>query len=174
MRIIICGMVMVTLLLLLPPPASSQTTITRAVIGNGGGDTQNSTYQVDHTIGQPVIGKLVDAGSVHQVGFWYVPWYLVTGDEDINTIPVACRLYQNYPNPFNPVTTIRFALTGPSLVELKIYDVAGRVVRTLINKEMDAGLHEFPIDSRNLASGVYFYRLKAAGFSDTKKMILLR
>ncbi|UCD30594.1 MAG: VCBS repeat-containing protein [Planctomycetota bacterium] len=89
------------------------------------------------------------------------------------------KLYQNSPNPFNPVTAIRFNLPGREHVKVSVYDVSGRLVRTLINREMDAGLNEIYWDGSNssghsVASGVYFCRLVAGEFSETKKMLLLR
>jgi hypothetical protein len=88
-------------------------------------------------------------------------------------------LYQNVPNPFNPTTTIRFDLAAEAHVELRIYDVAGRLVRTLANQPMGRNLNAIVWDGLDLAglpvpSGVYFYRLKAGDFTDTRKMVVLR
>ncbi len=102
----------------------------------------------------------------------------VTGDETPKT-PMASYLSQNYPNPFNPVTTIRFGLKSRGTVELRIYDPAGRLVRTLLDKSLDAGHYTEEWDGRDnagraVASGVYFYKLVANSFRETKKMVLLR
>jgi hypothetical protein len=90
-------------------------------------------------------------------------------------------LYQNYPNPFNPATRIKFtipavALSGVegSLVKLKIYDILGSEVATLINEDKSAGSYEIIFDGSTLPSGVYFYQLRAGRFVETKKMILLK
>lgn len=96
-----------------------------------------------------------------------------------NTIPAGFSLSQNYPNPFNPSTRVNYYVPKNSLVTLKIYDILGREVSTLINEEKQAGSYtvEFNaenISSKNLSSGVYFYQLKAGDFSDTKKMLLLK
>jgi len=88
--------------------------------------------------------------------------------------PNRFELYQNYPNPFNPTTAINFELSTVSFVELKLFDVLGREVRTLVNESLSAGTHRIILDAKGLASGMYFYRLKAAGFSGVKKMIVLR
>jgi predicted esterase len=84
------------------------------------------------------------------------------------------RLYQNYPNPFNPFTNFEFRIADFGLVTLKIYDVLGRGVATLVNEEKPAGEYSIKFDSADLSSGVYFYKLTAGKFSQTKKMILMR
>ncbi len=84
------------------------------------------------------------------------------------------RLLQNYPNPFNPSTAIRFTLPKRESVSLKVYDVLGRKVATLLNGQLPAGDHRVKFDGQNLPSGVYFYRLRAGNFVKTRKMLLLR
>ncbi|MDZ7681373.1 MAG: T9SS type A sorting domain-containing protein [Fodinibius sp.] len=83
-------------------------------------------------------------------------------------------LSQNYPNPFNPQTRIRFTLEQKSQVELKVYDSAGRLVQTLVNRELSAGLHEPLFDGSGLASGVYFYQLRVDEQAFVKKMTLIK
>ena len=102
-------------------------------------------------------------------------------DEDIMEKPKAkrTRLLTASPNPFNPATTIRFDLAAPGHVTLAVYDVGGRLVRILVDRPMAAGPHEAIWDGRSAAgsvsaSGVYFYRLTAPGFDETRKMVLLR
>jgi hypothetical protein len=102
------------------------------------------------------------------------------GVEEIgNSIPSGFLLLQNYPNPFNPSTTIKYSIPTSEFVILKIYDVLGNEVATLDNEEKPAGVYEIEFNShsgevRNLTSGVYFYRIHAGGFVETKKMSLLR
>ncbi|GAB4372740.1 MAG: hypothetical protein Kow0042_16230 [Calditrichia bacterium] len=93
--------------------------------------------------------------------------------------PTAFSLEQNYPNPFNPVTTIRYQLSTASLVELTIYNLNGQKVRTLVNERKPAGNYQIQWDGRDdsgrqVASGVYLYRIRAGAFSQTKKMILMK
>jgi phosphatidylserine/phosphatidylglycerophosphate/cardiolipin synthase-like enzyme len=83
-------------------------------------------------------------------------------------------LYQNYPNPFNPVTTIRFQLPESEKVELKIYDMLGREVKTLYNKIAPAGIVDVDFNADNLASGVYIYRIKAGNYIASKKLMLIK
>ena len=102
----------------------------------------------------------------------------VTGTETPKA-PAASYLAQNYPNPFNPTTRIAFGLSAPGHVSLRIYDVAGRLVRALANDDRRAGRYDVSWDGRDsngraVASGIYFYRLNAGAFESTKKMILVR
>jgi hypothetical protein len=91
-----------------------------------------------------------------------------------NQIPSNYSISQNYPNPFNPSTTIKYSVPKVSFVTIKIYDVLGSEVATLLNEEKPVGTYELSWSAANLSSGVYFYQLKAGSFVETKKMILLR
>lgn len=86
----------------------------------------------------------------------------------------AFKLYQNYPNPFNPATKINYELRVTNYVKLSVYNSAGRQVAALVNKRQAAGSYVSEFDGSNLASGVYFYKLQAGDFSETKKMVLIR
>ena len=88
--------------------------------------------------------------------------------------PELCGLNQNYPNPFNPSTNISFYLPSRSFVTLKIFNVVGCEVATLINEELSGGDHTQQWNAYNISSGIYFYRLQAGGFTETKKLVLLR
>ena len=88
------------------------------------------------------------------------------------TLPGQYFLAQNYPNPFNPSTKIKFGLKDASVVSLKVYDILGNEVATLINEFRDAGDYEVNFNSVHLSSGIYFYKLTANGFAETRKMIL--
>jgi hypothetical protein len=89
-------------------------------------------------------------------------------------IPKAYALHQNHPNPFNPSTAIEFALPKASFVTLKIYDLLGKEVATLVSEKLPAGKHQRVWEAKGLASGVYLYRLEARAFVQTRKLILLR
>lgn len=93
---------------------------------------------------------------------------------DIPKIPVDWKLVQNYPNPFNPNTTIEFALPKASFVTLKIYNLLGNGVATVVAEKLPAGKHQRVWEAKGLASGVYLYRLEAGEFAQTKKLLLLR
>ena len=83
-------------------------------------------------------------------------------------------LLQNYPNPFNPSTTIQYRVSSNQFVHLKVYDVLGREVTTLVNEEKSAGNFEIIFDASQLSSGIYFYKMQAGSFVETKKMILIK
>ncbi len=101
---------------------------------------------------------------------------MATTNINNNTIsnPEAYVLLQNYPNPFNPSTTITFNVPQRDFVTLKVYNSAGLEVATLVNGNIQSGIHNISFDSRNLSSGVYFYTLSTSDFRETKKMVLLK
>ena len=90
------------------------------------------------------------------------------------TVPKKFKLFQNYPNPFNPSTLISYNIPQNSFVTIKVYDVIGNEVATLVNQTQDAGKYDISFDASNLSNGVYFYSIKAGNFSSTKKMILMK
>lgn len=101
--------------------------------------------------------------------------YLVIGINQIsNVVPVEFSLGQNYPNPFNPSTIIRYNLTSAGNINLRVFDVNGKEVVTLVDQKQIAGTYEVDFNGGNLSSGIYFYRLKAGSLTDTKRMILLK
>jgi hypothetical protein len=89
-------------------------------------------------------------------------------------LPSSVHLYQNYPNPVNPATTIRFILPQRSHATLTVYNMLGQPVATLANGEVEAGSHEVTFDGSGLASGVYFYRLRAGDYVESRKLVLLK
>jgi|GEM_PF-5496761 len=94
---------------------------------------------------------------------------------ETNTVPNEFALAQNYPNPFNPTTNVSFVIRHSSLVTLKVYDVLGREVATLLNNEtLEEGSYDVTFDANGLTSGVYFYRIQAGTFSEVKKMVLMK
>ena len=84
------------------------------------------------------------------------------------------QLSQNFPNPFNPVTTICFSIIIESHVELKIYDVLGQEIKTILNEKLPAGKYLINLELSHLNSGVYFYKLKSGNFTQSRKMILIK
>ena len=106
--------------------------------------------------------------------FWLIGTLLPTSVENDKTLATEFELAQNYPNPFNPGTKISWRSPVSSHQTLKIYDVLGNEVATLINEFKPAGRYEVEFDASSLSSGIYFYRLKTGEFNETKKLILLR
>ena len=103
----------------------------------------------------------------------------LTSNDVINQLPHAFNLYNNYPNPFNPVTTLRYDLPEDALVNITIYDIMGRIVRTLINSQQNAGFKSIQWNATNdagspLSAGLYLYKIQADNLVQTSKMVLLK
>jgi len=114
---------------------------------------QNIDYELEYAINH--MDALVSIGNTHDVA-----------------VPAGFDLYQNYPNPFNPVTNISYQIQQSGHVNLVVYDLLGRKIKTLVDKHVARGEHEIKFDARNLASGIYFYKLKVGDYFQLKKMIL--
>jgi hypothetical protein len=106
-----------------------------------------------------------------KISYLYTP---ITSIEKVLYLPNFLGLSQNYPNPFNPTTSMQYTISNRQFVTLKVYDLLGREIATLVNEEKPAGEYEVEFDGSNLTSGIYFYRLNAGEYSATKKMILLK
>lgn len=100
--------------------------------------------------------------------------YVAVNDEANTQIAQSYRLYQNYPNPFNPITNLSYLLPVNDFVILKIFDITGKEVETLVNGRQNAGSHSLQFNASNLPSGVYFYKIEAGSYHSTKKMLLLK
>ncbi|MGD8780558.1 MAG: T9SS type A sorting domain-containing protein [Ignavibacteria bacterium] len=111
-------------------------------------------------------------------GTWIDDLFLPTGTVTSvfakESIPLEFDLSQNFPNPFNPTTTINYQLPSKEFVSLKVFDIQGRQIEVLVNEDKDAGYYQVTFDGGMFASGVYFYRLQAGSFSETKKFVLLK
>ena len=115
-------------------------------------------------------GSMPDIGACeHELGN---PVTALDGETD--QLPDKFALEQNYPNPFNPSTTIKYSIPNQTNVTIKVFDVLGCEVTTLVNEEKPAGTYEVTYDASGFSSGVYFYKLKAGNYVETKEMILLR
>lgn len=128
------------------------------------GDNINRFRMLSDTLGY-AIGKHV---------YKYSRQPAVAIDVDLPEVPDGYTLQQNFPNPFNPSTTIRYSLTFGEPVTLTIYDVNGRAVKTLVNEYQPAGQYAINFEAGDLPGGVYFYKLQAGNFAETKKMLLVR
>ncbi|MBN8584208.1 MAG: T9SS type A sorting domain-containing protein [Ignavibacteria bacterium] len=137
------------------------------------GSNADETY----SIGLDAAGNVYVAGynSSPNQNILTIKYSQVNGITQLsNEIPQRFRLEQNYHNPFNPVTNIKLQIASKVFVSLKLYDITGREVKTLVNEELQAGIYNVDLDASSMTSGVYFYRLVTKDFSDTKKMILLK
>jgi photosystem II stability/assembly factor-like uncharacterized protein len=148
------------------------------------------SYDLGETWQQQQSGTTVNLNNV-DVSWMDVDYVFVVGDngtilrtttggepinrsEDENQKPYKYALEQNYPNPFNPTTTIKYQIPELSFVTLRVYDVLGNEVAALINQEKSAGSYEVEFNGNELTSGIYFYRLQAGFFIETKKMLLIK
>jgi hypothetical protein len=151
------------------------------------GDSSFATSTIDSTIEDTT---LIVSGLQSNVYWWrtrahnVTGWgpfsevwsfsVLISGVRDEQDVPTEFFLSQNYPNPFNPTTVIRYGLPERSQVKLELFNLLGQSVAVLVNIEQEAGYHSALLESRGLASGLYFYRLKAGDFVETRKLIILR
>jgi hypothetical protein len=175
MKIVSRQWVIFVILLLIHPTAWAQYKISNDVVGSGGAKSEDGTNILQGTVGQFAIGIIDTVPYRNDVGFWYQLGYVITSiDTDRNKWPKIYSLEQNYPNPFNPSTTIQFALPEKTHAKLNIYDVRGRLVAAVVDKEMDPGIHRVSFNASHLASGVYFYRLQTKNFVKTKKLVLVK
>ena len=144
---------------------------------NGGSWSEVNTGLTNHYIGAlAVSGTYLFAGTSGD-GVWRRPLSeMITSvwETTWNDLPIEYKLGQNYPNPFNPATTIRYSIPQTSQVIIKVFDILGNEMETLINEEKPVGNYEIEFDASKLPSGVYFYRLQADNFIETKKMALMK
>ncbi len=141
----------------------------------------------------PGVNLNVENGTLFQVDSLSSPWivyvqtsvptqttkqivihYLIDGIDDLESLPYLFQLEQNYPNPFNPTTTIKYSISQPSHVTIKVFDLLGRETAVLVNELKMNGEYNIEFDASGLASGVYVYRMKAGNFSKWRKFVLLR
>ena len=122
--------------------------------------------------GNPDMDDKDPDGTRNDIGAYY--YHYPSGIVSDGNVPIRFSLYQNFPNPFNPTTKIRFSLAKTSLITLKIFDVLGREVTTLVDRELSAGEHSVIFNYYNLSSGVYICRLQAGQFVQQKKMELIK
>jgi len=147
--------------------------VTLSVVANGGSKSGGANHVLIGTVGQPAIGVVTNPSTIHEIGFWYQPGWLLT---DVGDEPVANRnfLGRSFPNPFNPIATIEFGVRQTSPVNLTLYNVRGQEVSTLVDRELEAGTHRAVVNGTGLASGVYFCRMTAGDFAATTRLVLLK
>lgn len=160
---------------------------TRGIAGAGAVEVKAAAAHNTTANGNKVVFMTMDPISINSSPYvWWsdslvapqykaLEWFgIVVGVEDESLTPGEFSLDQNYPNPFNPTTTINFSLAAKSSVSLKVYNLLGQEVMTLVDGVQNAGVHEVNFNANQLSSGVYFYTIKAGEFVSTKKMILLK
>jgi len=162
--------------------------ITQTVLSNPPFFTMPLQIKINTTSGDTLVTFFNDAQTQHfgvevngepqsivfDPGNWILKGNPVITESEVLTSPTEYTLEQNYPNPFNPATTINYQLPQKEFVTLKIFNILGKEIATLLNEEKDAGEHSITFNAENLNSGVYFYSIKAGNYSSTRKMILLK
>ncbi len=153
----------------------SQHQIPYKTISSGGMKTSSSAHSITFTIGESVIGKCSNTVHSGAMGFWSLYQAdILTSVEEEETLPVEYKLEQNYPNPFNPVTNIKYSVPERAVVTIKIYNIAGEEITTLVNEEKDRGWYEVKFGVNDLSSGIYLCRMQAGSYVNIKKMMLLK
>jgi hypothetical protein len=165
---------LVVALLAVALTAQGQYTVAESVVSCGGGVMRTSANRMIGTVGQAAIGVMSNGHHTAQGGFWYQPGWILTGVPGGEELAPVFMLSQNRPNPFNPVTTIDFGVEQRTRVTVRLYDVRGREVRTLVDDERDPGLHSVVLNASGLASGVYMCRMEAGSFVAERKLVLLK
>jgi hypothetical protein len=144
---------------------------------NGGSWSDVTNGLTNYNVGALAINGTYLFASTLYDGVWRRPLsQMITSVREIaeNEMPREYKLGQNFPNPFNPTTTIKYRIQELSFVTLKVYDVLGNEITSLVNEEKYVGSYEAKFDATVLPSGVYFYRIQAGSFVETKKMLLLK
>ncbi len=153
----------------------SQYTVQQGVFTGGSATAVSDACRLAGSAGQTAAGVAGSSAHTVRAGFWYQTAGLLTGVEHMTEeVPKEFRLEQNYPNPFNPNTTIRIALPKASHVTLRLYDILGREVMTLVNANWEPGVHKVTLDARTLPAGVYFYRAVTEETSRTRKLTIIK
>ena len=126
------------------------------------------------TVGRTYEWRVYAYNAGGNSGYSNVVSSLITGITGNGSLPDKYALYNNYPNPFNPSTKIKFDIPKSGIVKLTIYDILGRQVSTLVNNELTAGRYEMEWNAGSYSSGIYFYRIEADGFTEVKRMMLVK
>lgn len=142
------------------------------LLDNGHYAVTNSTglHEIDSTTGA-LIRTIFNTGDLQYISLYTAD---LTGGVNGNNSPLGYTLQQNYPNPFNPSTNIRFSMPANGNVKLTVYDLNGREIAVLVNENKTAGTHEVNFNAEGLSSGTYFYKIETEGFTDYKKMVLVK
>jgi hypothetical protein len=175
MKRLVFALILLALTLPWPRAALAQIEMAESVVGSGGGGMGDATYTLGGTVGQPVTGSTGGPSHISEIGFWFQS-FLVFVDigSPFSVLPAVFSLEQNAPNPFGPRTTIAFALPQPEHVTVRLYDVTGRLVRTLVDESVAAGYHHAVFDGRGLASGIYYFRMTAGDYDKTRSLVLMK
>ena len=178
-RFAFSGLVIITLTLLaVAVSAQGSYHLQSSVIGSAGATGSSTNFRAKSTMAQPTpIGTGSASDKLLYAGFWAKPW-IITGVFSTEPQVFKNSLFQNYPNPFSLSTTIAYTVARESHVDLRVFDIRGRRVKTLADETVPPGIHRSVWDMRNdtgdtVSPGVYFYLFKVGSYRSVKKMVLV-
>ena len=168
--------VAVTSFLLFSEGPAQTSSVPWSALSMGHAVASSRTTIVKSVVGQTFVGLMQGSSSIIESGFLTDTLFrsIPTDVAAWEDIPREYELRQNYPNPFNPSTTIRFELPRGSMVTLKVYNILGQEVVTLLDEDKPAGIFDVQFSAANMSSGIYVYRLQAKDFVSTRRMLLLK
>jgi hypothetical protein len=159
----------------LPLAVQATTVLSRSVVATGGTTIQGPGHAIDCTLGQAFIGVISGAQHRNEIGFWYG---LPTGGSDVKegqaSLPTRFELALAVSNPCRDRAILRCAIPRRAEIAVRLYDVSGRLLRTIAQGIQEPGIHEIGVDARGLPSGVYYVRMVAGRFADTRRLLLLK
>ncbi len=155
-------------------PAEATYRIPWWVVADGGARQTGASHILYATAGQAAIGRVVGPAHIHGIGFWYHPEPSASALTEDDVIPARLALGTSRPSPCGPLTLLRFAVPQRAVVAIGLCDVTGRQVLTLLEDEVDPGNHTLVLDGDRLAAGVYFCRMTAGEFAETRRLVLVK
>lgn len=167
--------IMVFILLFTFPSFSQDSKINWSSFGGGSGISNSGNSVITSSVGISFSGSSANGSSSILSGFLTNYSIIITDiKDDHQIIPTVYKLNQNYPNPFNPSTIINYQIPEEGFITLKVYDIIGKEVKTLINENKPAGSYNVKFDASDLSSGIYIYRIRANNFVQSRKMLLIK
>lgn len=163
------------LLLALGTPLAAETVLSRGVAANGGGEACGTHHTIAGTIGQACIGIAIGPGTIHEVGFWYpIPSQPMSAEDPDRSLPAHFGLWLAGLVPVGQPALVHYALPVRGPVTIRVYDITGRQVRQVVKGVSPPGHHQVSLATGELPSGIYFCRMTADGFTQTRRIALLR
>lgn len=173
-RLVYAGLIL-AIAMAMCPRADALVVLRTSVMGCGGEYVSDPNYDHWCTIGQAAIGRAGNAFYLHHAGFWYPTSYHYSEVlEPRPGLPIEFALGYGTPNPLSAAGSIVYAVPTQSHVAIRLFDVTGRQLQTLVNGHVEPGYHEARLRPQGLSGGMYFCRMDAEGFTATKRFVLLR
>jgi len=172
----ILGFVCLTVSLLLPGSATSEVNLTNDVVGCGGSAAETENLVCMGTAGQIAVGRVSGPTYIHEIGFWAQSTMVPTDvpPPDAQGLPERIEFRFGSANPIGSAGSITFAMPFEGGVHVALYDVSGRMIQVLHDGSAQPGIHRVSVDSRRLASGVYYCRMTGPHFVKTLRLMVLR